>query len=153
MPVGISGLACADATSTAGTCFDLHGRGDTDGDEVPNFADNCVVVRNGPNENFDQLDSDFDGFGNACDADYDQDDSVSVADFGPWLACFQNTLGHPLDPDCTRSDFDGDGDVTTADFVVFLAQFQGAPLGPSGLRCADGTIGAATSPNDPICVQ
>ena len=109
---------------------------DSDADLVPDQFDNCVVLPNGPNEGSNQVDSDLDGYGNACDADYDNDaaNEVNVLDFAIYLTAF--TGGHT-----TVTDHDGDGSTTTIDFATFLAAFQApAPqIGPSGLACA-GTI-------------
>jgi hypothetical protein len=49
--------------------------GDGDGDGVPDAADTCLEVADRG-----QADSDNDGFGDACDADFDQDRVVSAAD-------------------------------------------------------------------------
>jgi hypothetical protein len=103
---------------------------DTDSDLVPDGFDNCDVKPNGPNQGSNQVDSDQDGYGNACDADYDNDLAVTSADFGIFLASF----GGPG----TITDCDGDGQTTSADFACFLTQFGGVP-GSSGLACA-GTI-------------
>ncbi|MAG29515.1 MAG: hypothetical protein CL908_01320 [Deltaproteobacteria bacterium] len=103
---------------------------DTDGDLVPDGFDNCDTDDNGPNELANQADTDSDGYGNACDADYDNDLAVTAADFGTFLATFGG-VG-------TETDHDGDGAVTAADFGVFLSQFGGPP-GTSGLSCA-GTV-------------
>ena len=109
---------------------------DTDSDLVPDDFDNCLLLANGPNEGSNQVDSDQDGYGNACDADYDNDalQEVNVQDFAIFLAAF---TGGPT----TVTDHDGDGSTTTIDFATFLAAFQGpAPqFGPSGLACA-GTV-------------
>jgi hypothetical protein len=71
-----------------------------------------------------QVDSDGDGYGNVCDADYDNDNLVTVVDFATFLSRF----GGPGD----ITDHDGDGVVTELDLRVFLSDFQGPP-GPSGL--------------------
>ena len=44
---------------------------DNDGDLVPDQFDNCKLVANGPNQTSNQVDTNLDGFGNACDADLD----------------------------------------------------------------------------------
>ena len=119
---------------------------DMDDDGIPDDRDNCLTVPNGPQQRASQKDSDLDGFGNACDADYDNDvrRQATLTDFGVFLACFDPPVpdgpGPPLDPLCAESDHDGDTRVSVADFPTFLNQFQsGAPSGPSGRACA-GTI-------------
>ena len=108
---------------------------DTDGDLVPDAFDNCLTLDNGPNEGSNQVDSDQDGYGNACDADYDNDalNDVTLLDFGTFIAAF---TGGPV----TEEDHDGDGDCDLLDFGTFLAQFQDLTfpkIGPSGLACAN----------------
>ena len=108
---------------------------DGDGDLVPDAFDNCLTLSNGPGESSNQVDSDQDGYGNACDADYDNDalNDVTLLDYGVFLAAF---TGGPT----TVSDHDGDGDTDLLDFGYFLGQFQlpGFPkVGPSGLACAN----------------
>ena len=105
---------------------------DTDSDLVPDAFDNCSALANGPAQGSNQVDSDLDGYGNACDADYDQSLAVNVLDFSIFLSAF--TGGTPT----TVTDHDGDGNTTTIDFARFLNRFQtvGAQVGPSGLACA-----------------
>ena len=109
---------------------------DGDGDLVPDAFDNCLELANGPDEDSNQVDSDLDGYGNACDADYDNDANleVSTVDFGIFLTAFTDLTGGV-------TDHDGDGQTTTTDFGTFLAQFQtpavpGPQIGESGLACA-----------------
>jgi len=107
---------------------------DGDSDLVPDAFDNCSALANGPAEGSNQVDADVDGYGNACDADYDQDatQAVNTLDFSIFLSAF--TGGSPT----TVTDHDGDGSTTTIDFSTFLAAFQSAApqVGPSGLACA-----------------
>jgi len=111
---------------------------DSDTDLVPDAFDNCVARANGPAEGSNQVDGDQDGYGNACDADYDNDVNaeVNTLDFAIFLTAF---TGGPT----TVTDHDGDGSTTTIDFATFLGAFQTvAPtpqIGPSGLACA-GTV-------------
>lgn len=106
--------------------------GDDDGDGYQNVFDNCDDVDNGPNDNAYQLDTDLDGYGNACDADYDGDGLVTTTDFGVFLAAYQGTT-----PDID-TDHDGDGDTDLADYSIFLSYFNGSgAVGSSGLSCAD----------------
>jgi len=109
---------------------------DTDGDLVPNQFDNCSAVANGPNQTTNQVDSDLDGYGNRCDADYDNNFATTAADFGVFLGTFgTNNLG--------ETDHDGNGTITAADFGIFLGKFSGVGAanqpGVSGLACAGTT--------------
>jgi hypothetical protein len=124
MLVGLFALGLA-FSATAGSVVD------TDSDSVPDTFDNCSSLGNGPADGSNQVDSDQDGYGNACDADYNQDTFVNTGDFSTFLASFTGTF----DPD---TDHDGDGFCTVGDFSTFLAGFTAsAPqIGPSGLSCA-----------------
>ena len=101
---------------------------DTDGDLVPDDMDNCSTRPNGANEKSNQIDSDRDGYGNACDPDYNNDFGVTADDFGVFLS----SLGGPGGG---QADHDGDGVITVLDFGHFV-QFLGEPPGTSGLSCA-----------------
>lgn len=110
---------------------------DWDADLICDFQDNCTLLPNGPDDpGFPQYDADFDGHGNLCDADYDQDGSTTVSDYALFfLPAFTGITPNPI------TDHDGDDLTTTTDFTIFLEYFQnppGAP-GPSGLPCA-GTV-------------
>ena len=76
--------------------------------------DNCPLVANP-----DQRDTDFDGYGNACDADLDNDGFVNFAE----LARFRSRFG-TSDPD---ADFDGNGFVNFADLARFRSMFGSEP--------------------------
>ena len=90
---------------------------DPDGDGVAEKQDNCREVANP-----DQRDTDADGIGNACDADLDNDCTVSFGDLASFKAVFLTG-----DPD---ADFDGDGVVTFGDLALMRQSFSGAP-GPA----------------------
>lgn len=92
---------------------------DSDGDGVPDDADNCTEVANA-----DQRDTNGDLFGNACDADLDNDGVVNVTDLGILRSVFFSA-----DAD---ADFNGDGVVSVIDLGIMRVSFFGSP-GPSGL--------------------
>ena len=93
---------------------------DTDQDGVPDALDNCTLVANA-----NQRDTDGDGYGNACDADLNNDGAINAVDLGLLKDRFFDTGN--LD-----ADFNGDGVVNSVDLGVMKASFFGAP-GPSGL--------------------
>ena len=97
--------------------------GDRDADGIDDQLDNCRDVANE-----DQRDTDGDGCGNACDADYDQDGLCSGSDFEIFRSVFGLSVG---DPDFNANvDHTGDGNVDGADFSAFRSMFGRAP-GPS----------------------
>lgn len=114
---------------------------DSDADGVLDFADGCSSVANGAGPlGLPTADADQDGYGNACDGDFDDNFAVTSTDFGTFLGCFGvNPTGTPtgpeMDPLCTESDMRFDTAITAIDFGRFLQQLGGPP-GPSGLACA-----------------
>jgi Mg-chelatase subunit ChlD len=100
-------------------------RQDADVDGVADVADNCILV---PNP--DQRDTNGDGYGNACDGDFDGDCATNFVDLGHFKSVF-----FTADPD---ADFDGDGSVGFSDLGAFKSLFL-QPPGPSGVSdaCAE----------------
>ena len=102
------------------------GQADIDSDRIPDAADNCRALANPA-----QLDADDDGFGNRCDADFDQDGVSAALDFGTFRRCYARTVpaggGPPADPTCIESDMDGDGRVGPADFTLFRSEYLTPP--------------------------
>jgi uncharacterized repeat protein (TIGR01451 family) len=92
---------------------------DTDADGVAQIYDNCTGVANA-----DQRDTDFDGFGNRCDGDFDENNIVSFPD----LAIFKGRFG-TTNP---NADLDGNGSVNFTDLAIFKGLFGKAP-GPSAM--------------------
>ncbi len=93
---------------------------DIDADGINDGQDNCIEI---PNP--DQRDTNGDGFGNLCDADLDDNGTVSFAD----LNLFKSKFG-TADQD---ADFDGNGSVSFADLNIFKSLF-GQPPGPSAVK-------------------
>jgi len=107
---------------------DLREEPDADSDGVTDVEDSCLFVANPT-----QLDSDQDGYGNACDADYNDDGLVGVLDFSAFRKAYGSTAGSPgWDPEL---DANGDGAIGISDFALVRASFGSSP-GPSGLACA-----------------
>ena len=96
---------------------------DTDTDLIPDVLDNCPNDANGPgNAPNNQVDTNGDGFGNRCDADYDGlDATVDFDDFNAFLGAFGGPAGNDFDHDFINATID------FGDFDIFLALFGGPP--------------------------
>jgi hypothetical protein len=105
---------------------------DADSDGVSDLNDNCTNVANPT-----QCDQNSDGYGNACDGDYNEDGVVGlVPDFQNFSTAFGLGTGIEQDSNC-------DGVVgLVPDFQTFVSEFGKAAPGPSGLACAGGGEGA-----------
>jgi len=111
--------------------FDFSPAPDGDQDGIADADDNCST-----RPNADQRDTNLEGYGNRCDADFDNDGIVGGIDFGMFKVAFGSSLGQPAyNPDI---DLDGGDLIGGVDFGIFNQLFS-APPGPSGLACA-GTV-------------
>ncbi|MDJ0788228.1 MAG: thrombospondin type 3 repeat-containing protein [Myxococcota bacterium] len=108
---------------------------DSDRDGVYDDEDNCRFVANAGQSDFDagqDDDSSLPGvqhYGDACDADLDNDGFVGPTDF---FAVFRPCLGADLAsrPECAVADLDGDGVVGPSDFFSRLRPAFGLAPGP-----------------------
>jgi hypothetical protein len=94
---------------------------DADSDGIVDNVDNCILIANA-----EQTDTDNDGYGNACDADYNNDCIVNFIDISQFAPQFLGT--NPL------YDSDNDGNVNFVDFSSLTAMY----LLPPGPGLADG---------------
>jgi hypothetical protein len=92
------GQVDANVDDMGGADMMLEPQIDSDGDEVLDQNDNCPAI-----ENTDQLDTDSDGDGDACDDDLDGDRIDNDDDLCP-------NIGDP-----SQTDFDGDGEGDACD--------------------------------------
>lgn len=128
--IGEDGFGEVYVTNLGGSLYRIRSTlPDGDHDGVPDVADDCTEEPNGPlardaGGNV-QLDSDGDGYGNACDADLDADGSVSFGDLALMKRHFFTANG--------PADLDGDGWVDFGDLARMKAAMFRTP-GPSGLR-------------------
>ena len=88
-------------------------------DGVADLVDNCTLAPN-PAE----TDTDGDGYGNACDPDFNNDGVVTAADY--------LLLRAKLNTAEALFDLNGDGFVTAADYLLLRARLNQRP-GPSGV--------------------
>lgn len=95
---------------------------DSDADGLEDPWDNCSQTYNPA-----QLDQDEDGFGDRCDADFDNDGIVAGSDFTYFTERFG--LGGAA---AEGADLDGSGSVAGNDFVLFMDLFGREP-GPGAL--------------------
>ena len=92
---------------------------DTDGEGVADSRGNCTLVANQM-----QRDTDVDGYGNYCDADFDGNFTVNASDLFYLKSKFLTTDSH--------ADLNGDGVVNASDLFILKNMFL-VPPGPSGL--------------------
>jgi hypothetical protein len=112
--------AAGNAEPTKVETLEVVAPSDRDGDGLLDYVDNCSA-----HANADQRDTDGDGFGNRCDADFNGNGTVDSAD-----ASLQKAhIGAPATewPDL---DLDGNGVVNAADQLVLKALFR-LPPGPA----------------------
>lgn len=96
VPSGTALTCSAGTTKITGTCLETFGT--CQGASMNKETDNCPAVANA-----DQLNTDGDAQGNACDSDDDNDGVLDVND------------PYPLDPTRPNADADGDGVVDASD--------------------------------------
>ncbi len=114
----VQGVGVIDSWITSGLGM---GVGDRDNDGFADNVDNCKSTSNPT-----QRDSDGDGIGNMCDADFTNDGLVNAAD----LALFQLAFGSRAS-DATFNpnvDMNGDGRINSQDLALFQVRF-GKPAG------------------------
>lgn len=119
--------ACACALAAPALAFD------SDADGVDNAQDNCQLFANPA-----QRDTDNDGFGNLCDADFNNDGVVNVVDLGLLRTVFFSERPH-ANPLGEHADMNDDGVVNVTDLGLLRLGF-GVPPGPAG--------GGAVAPAD-----
>ena len=96
---------------------------DSDGDSIIDALDNCSLVANPA-----QIDVDGDGFGNICDADFDNDCLINGVDLGIIKSAFFTS-----DP---VIDMDSSGLVNGVDLGLIKTSFF-LPPGPNGANVPD----------------
>ncbi|MEM7082844.1 MAG: hypothetical protein AAF465_08920 [Pseudomonadota bacterium] len=98
-----------------------RGRFDTDNDDIDFAVDNCRARFNP-----DQIDADGDGYGNVCDADFNNDCIVNFLDFSLFSSAFLST-------DAVY-DTNNDGIVNFLDLTLVVNMFFNPP-GPGAGSC------------------
>ena len=94
---------------------------DVDLDGVNDTADNCVDDPNGPSlgDCNNQQDGDGDGFGNACDSDFNNNGATELADLGAMLAAATSGSTDPnFDLNCNGAAELSDLGKTLADATI-----------------------------------
>jgi hypothetical protein len=105
-------------------CAICTGLGDADLDGIDDSCDSCTGEYNPL-----QGDTDGDGFGNACDCDFDQSDTCGIDDFNLFLPDFSSGIDSGI-----GTDMDESSAVGISDFNLFLPGFSAGFPGPSALR-------------------
>ncbi len=89
---------------------------DYDGDGVPDSIDNAYMTANSG-----QQDTDGDGYGNVCDADFNNDGNVGFWDYHLFKQAYGSSESDPnWNPD---ADMTADGNVGFSDYYYFKARY------------------------------
>ena len=101
--------------------------GDTDSDGVSDDRDNCILTANAP-----QRDTNFDGIGNMCDPDINNDCLVNLKDY----FILKSLLGTSF----AGADMDGNGVVDDGDFLIMSPYFFSPPGPASSPNACDANL-------------
>ena len=111
-----------DASATSGCFYACDTVVDTDNDGIRDTLphtgtplDNCRLT-----ENPGQLDSDRDGYGNACDCDLNNDDVVNLTDLRMFKDAWRSEC---VGNGCLDADLNGDGKVDRKDYRIFRSRY------------------------------
>jgi len=122
--------------------LDTGAPADVDGDGIADSEDNCPET-----SNEDQLDTDHDGQGDACDTDDDNDSAPDGADNCPLVPnptqadSNGNGIGDACDPEQLRRCYvDADNDIDRYDINLILKALFKPALGPLDPRDANGNL-------------
>lgn len=100
---------------------------DNDNDGIPNHLDNCIEIPDSQTVIGTQVDSDGDGYGNLCDADFNQDGIVGGPDLVIHRQAYQTQVFDPA------VDSNSDGFIGLEDHTRIQMQMRGPP-GPSAFN-------------------
>jgi hypothetical protein len=123
LPVLAAGSFKIQKTNNAVILIVTH---DSDSDGISDDEDNCSTIANGTSitdaGGYSQRDTDEDGYGNMCDADFNNDGAVNSVDSSRFRSRFGSRDPH--------ADFNGDGIVNSIDSTIFRKRY-GSPPGPA----------------------
>ncbi len=135
LAVDVDGLAADTHVEVAPTIAAVPRPGDRDGDFLADEIDTCPDVEDSSN-----VDTDLDGLGNACDADYDNNGAVTGSDYAVLLASFGRSRGDAAYD--ARVDHDHNGTITGTDFATFVRYFgASSPSNPSTIPLQQVAVG------------
>ncbi len=99
------------AATKAVSFLDVWAVTDDDADLIPDTDDNCRQTANAA-----QLDTDEDGYGNACDCDLDNDGRVNRSDYIIFRTYYNSNEA--------LADFNGDGSVNRSDYMILRSRWN-----------------------------
>jgi hypothetical protein len=166
MKVGFLALVTSFVFAVGFPLVAMGGAPDADGDGIPDAVDNCPTVPNANQANGDlplpdafgnvcdncsarqqatgpaagglpgSCDSNLDGYGNACDGDFNNDGGAAIPDLTGFLVPGMNMA---VPPGNASVDMNCDGAISIPDLTGFFTPQVNMPPGPSGKSCANPT--------------